>query len=155
MFLLVGSLMVSFGTVEAFRLSLSNIFNYVTEQVGRTIARSEEAAATTANTKLPEYLPKGFIRTENDIRGGKTRMKYERGGDSILFIQASIVNTTIDAFIGDAEVNDTINGCPAIVTTLGNGGTSITWYTEYEYFVLVSNLIKSEVIKIAESVNLD
>lgn len=155
MFLLVGSLMVSFGTVEAFRLSLSHFFQQVSESISRTVMQSEVAASSNASLRLLEYIPDGFICVKSDTQSGQTRIRYERGKDVIVFSQSQLSNTTIDAFVGDREANDIVNGVPAIITEAAVGNTIVIWYTDQEYFMLTSSLNKREVIKMAESVNLN
>lgn len=156
-FLLAGavSFLTLFGTVEAFRVKVYNVFIALVDNLDTPIGRSQGVATLTGSPQdniFPEYLPKGFKITYFEVEDGVTVIEYSDGRSRILFEKQPLAYANLhDPGRDSNDYNIEINGCPGSISTF-NSESLLLWSSKNTLFKLRTNLSTEEIIKIAESV---
>ena len=157
--------LVGFGTcmltVDAFRAKFLNMFisqkgDYAVIGVDSSEAPDDSDLPEWAS--LPTYIPEGFTVTsstfEKDL-GGLTDYIKISDNSTISFLQRPIsqLSLHIDTEDLDSYEEIKIKGRDGVLTKK-DGFYNLTWQGDEYFFVVIAQLSKGEVIKIAESVEI-
>lgn len=107
--------------------------------------------------KLPNYIPEGYVKDIENSHDTLYQVKYNSsdGLNSIIFLQGIKDGTSVQANTEDVEYEKIyINACEGLIWS-NNGYNSVAFNTDKYVFTVVTTLSREELIKIAESIDVD
>ncbi len=153
--------MVSYITVEAFRIKANNFFIETHSRYTELSPQEPGGIDLSAfddevKEALPTYLPEGFELVKLD--DSKTHITAEyRANDQLIaygrYFAGGTGNPRVDTENADDDNYIEINGCTAFLTEK-DGKLSLNWYAAGYRYSLKGQVTKEEIIAIAESVNI-
>ena len=152
--------MVSYITVEAFRIKANNFFIETHSRYTELSPQEPGGIKLSAfddevKEALPTYLPEGFELIKLD--DSKTHITAEyRANDQLIAYKRYPIgsgNPRIDTEGADQAESIELNGCEAFLVNKDET-LSLNWGTTKYHYSLRGNITEEEIIAIAESVNI-
>lgn len=140
---------IPFATVEAFRMRVINFFLENHEEYTQVFPDvTEESQAG-----LPTYIPEGFTLAYIEETGESNLIVQYKDGENVLMYIRGSVNTGMQLDTENAENAEAINiNNTQALFVQKDGVFSLSWYDEQYSYMLMGQIEKDELIKMAESV---
>ena len=152
--------MVSYITVEAFRIKANNFFIETHSRYTELSPQEPGGIDLSAfddevKEALPTYLPEGFELVKLDDGGLHITAEYYSGDRFIVYGRyfAGTGNPRVDTENTDYTNYIEINGCKAFLVEK-DGKISLNWYASSYRYSLKGQITREEIIEMAKSVNI-